>query len=610
MASSSRPPLRPVDHALAAYEVLLSQVGSAPQRKLPSERHLAAAWKVSQSAVNRASLRLIAAGRLRREGYALYPAHKEHAVIQGARVVVLTHRSCRYTGMVEEAAKRGVRAEEWFFVGRDSLRQQLRKAIAAKVDGIVFRLSDGGWEWDAEAAEMEASGIAYVVGDEVPAGHAMAGEDWRGAGALLVSHLAESGHSELAFLGSLRRAHRSVAVRHAYEERCLRLGLNTSARRVIELPTHTREAVDAACEELRRDHPEVTALLVYDMDHVGWVLQAFKRSGIKVPDDISLVAVGDKAEARHARPPVSCAGFDSKQLGHLVLDQLCRLIESRRDVRPLRIQPRVWLGADLEKRSSVRIRGEGRARPDEADLLNNTSRVWPVALDARLKEARALRDRPQRLAEGKGMNAFLPLDLRSLANRSLTRQNGWLGQFPLLHVPVGTQVVHGVPFELIDEKSNHGQAAIVLRSQRASGGHSAPPVKLSIPVGRRVRAVYFLHGCGFVSTSSPFAWYDFVMEGRRTVSVPLVARGLGPMQKGDEEPNIQDWWSEFPQIERPGVQPYVVTEGGDPFLYERYLYSLEWISPQPDAVLSEIRISSNPTQPTTLGLLAVTLLIE
>ena len=600
---------RPVDVALAGYEALLGKAGRGTTRKLPSERALAAEWKVSQAAVNRASAQLIATGRLRREGYALFPAASGRIGARAARVVVLTHRSCRFAGLLDEANGRGINVEERFFVGRDSLRQQLRKAIEDHVDGVIFRLSDGGWEWDVEAAEMEVRGIAYVVGEEVPARHAMAGEDWRGAGAMLVSHLVEAGHGELAFLGSLRRAHRSMAVRHSYEERCLRLGLEASARRLLELPTHTREAVGAACAQLSREHPTVTALVLYDVDHIGWVLQALNEAGIKVPGDLSVVAVGDNAVARHARPMVTCAGFDSTQLGHLVMDQLCRLIERNREALPSRTRPRVWLGAELEKRDSVQSRGTVSVRAEEAYLFNNTSRVWPTETAARLAEARGLREKTQRLAKGEGSNAFSSLDLRGRANRSLTRQNGWLGQFPLLHLPVGRQVVHGVPFDLIDEKTNHGQAAVVLRSQRVAGGQAVPPVQISLPVGRRVRAVYFLHGCGFVSTRSPFAWYDFLLEGRRTVSVPLIARGLGPVATGEEEPNIQDWWSDFPQIERPGVLPYVVTQEGDPFLYERYLYTLEWESPQPDVILNEIRISSNPAQPTTLGLLGVTLLI-
>jgi hypothetical protein len=54
------------------------------------------------------------------------------------------------------------------------------------------------------------------------------------------------------------------------------------------------------------------------------------------------------------------------------------------------------------------------------------------------------------------------------------------------------------------------------------------------------------------------------------------------------------------------VKHFVVTANGDPFEYERYLYTLEWENPRPRDILREIRISSNPALATTLAVLAIT----
>lgn len=600
---------RPVSLALSGYRKLLEKAGEKPTEKLPSERALASQWGLSHAAVNRAATQLIAQGRLRRVGYALYPMAYSPDALGGARIAVLTHRSRRFAGLTAEAARRGVAVTERFYVGRDSLRLQLRGVIDERFDGVIFRLSDGGWEWDAEAEELDRLGIPFVVAEIAPNGTAVAAEDWAEAAGQLVAHLAAEGHAELAFLGSLRRAHRSNVVRHAYEERCLRLGLGASAGRILELAAHNREAMEAVCATLAERHPEATALVVYDEDHAAAAVAALRATGLAVPKDISVVTVGDGANARNAKPPVSAAMFDSGQLGHLVLDQLCRLIEQVRAVGRTTTRPRVLLGATLHRRSSVRNLGEGVAVDDDEGLMNRNSRVWPKEAESRRREAAMLRERTHRLSRGTAASEFTQLDMSGVANRSLTRQNGWLGQFPLLHFPSGRQTVHGVPFEVLNEKANDGKSALVLRSQRLSSQVAGTPVQMSIPVGARVRAVYFLHGCGFVGTPAPFAWYDFVMKGRRTVSLPLVARGLGQVdEKGGPVPNIQDWWNDFPQIEGPGVLPMVVTEDGDPFLYERYLYTLEWQAPEAGVFLEEIRISSNPAQPTTLGVLAVTLL--
>ena len=128
---------------------------------------------------------------------------------------------------------------------------------------------------------------------------------------------------------------------------------------------------------------------------------------------------------------------------------------------------------------------------------------------------------------------------------------------------------------------------------------------------RVIKAVYFLHGCGYAGERVPFAWYEFRQQGRTPAVLPLVARGVGPAHSPDTPPaNIQDWWPEFAQFNADGVRHVAITENGDPFAYERYLYSLEWVNPDPAAVLDEIRVRSNPVVPTTLGLLAVTLLVD
>ncbi len=611
MKTSSR--RSPVEIAVAGYETLLRELRADPQTRLPPERELAKRWEVSQAAVNRAAHQLVAAGRLRREGYKLAPMPTGGVTLTGSRIVVLTHRALRFPGLASEAALRGVQVEELFYIGRDSLRRYLREAAAKRVDGVIMRLSDGGWEWDAETAEFDRLRIPCVVCEEAPQSLAMAAEDWRAAGARLVGHLTALGHVELAFLGSLRRAHRSTVVRDAYAETCLRLGLAGAAARSVDTAAHTAEAVGAAFARLREQWPQTTALLLYDADSLPALLEAIRGAGLRVPADLSVVAVSDSAAARSARPGITCAGFDQRALGHLALDQICQQILHLRRVGRLAARQRLRLEPALVERASVRSLAPAGAPvaiapPD--GLLNRTSHAWSQDRATRLREVEAVRLSPHRLTQEARAGDFFPLDLRPLANRSLTRQNGWLGHLPLLHLPAGRQAIHGVPFDIVDERRNEGAGAIVLRAQRPLTQADQPlPLSVVVPVGRQVRAVFFLHGCGYAGEPTAFAWYDLVLESRRPVSVPLVAKGLGVPPPDAPSPNVQDWWSDFPQFEAPGVKHLVVTAGGDPFEYERYLYTLEWENPHPKHALREIRISSNPSQPATLGVLAITLLL-
>jgi hypothetical protein len=588
---------------LAGFEALLADRSPTLREHLPSERELAARWGLSQAAVNRAAAQLIAAGRVRREGYRLFPLAGEGPGSLGARIIALSHRTLRFPGLPAEAARLGLRLEERFFLGRDSLRQHLVET-AASADAVIMRLGEGGWEWDVEHAEFGRRRVPCIVCDEAPDGVSLVAEDWRMGARRLVEHLAARGHREFALLGSMRRSHRTAVVREGYEAACLRLRLGGSAERCVEAAAHTPEAVELALERILRQWAQVTALVLYDSDLLPLLLDATRRGGLRIAEDLSLVCIGDSPAARAARTPITCVAFDQRALGQVALDLAMReLCQVRRLARPpvhqrLRIEPM------LLERDSVLALGSSLGTHAPA---GSTARSWSRDRDSRLHEAEDLRLRPHRVAGEAQARNFSTIDLRALVNRSFARQNGWFGNHPLMHLSAGRHLIHGAPFEIIDERANHGAAALVLRSQRPLTQAEQPlPISVVVPVGRRVRAVYFLHACGYAGDCQAFAWYDFILEGRRPVSVPIVARGLTAPPRDALPPNIQDWWGDFPQFEAPGVKHFVVTANGDPFEYERYLYTLEWENPRPRDILREIRISSNPALATTLAVLAIT----
>lgn len=601
---------RPVGKALAGYDALSeSQKSSGP---LPSERELASRWGVSASAVNRAAQRLIATGRLRREGYRLFHVPGETSKIAGARIAVVTHRADSFPGLSLEAAARGVHVEELYYIGRDTMRAKLHLAAERRFDGVIASLSDTGWEWDAEAKHFDDLRIPCVFCGEAPASRSVVAEDIRNGAEQAVSHLAEAGHRDIVLLASLRRGHRADAVRRAYQEACRRLSLRHSASQVAEFTAHNPDSMRAGLQRIRREFPQATAVVLFDITALAYFLTAAKGMRIAIPGGLSLVAMGDSPAARGASPAVTAVAFDGRLMGRLALDLVCQqALEARRAGR-LGGPQRLRLESRLIERSSVAPlpRSQTSAAKGSPPFSGREFRQWPEDRDLRLREAADTWAAPHRLLAKGPPGKFASLNLGPFANRSLTREHGWLGDLPLLHVVPGLRQVHGVPFRVIDERANRGKAAVVLRSHRAPPS-SAPalPLEVTLPVGHRVRAVYFLHGCGFAGEPAPFAWYDFDLSGRRSVSVPIASRGLRRPVAGAPQPNIQDWWADFPQFTAPGVKHAVISHEGDPYEYERYLYTLEWVNPSPGATLKTICLRSNPSSATTLGVLAITLLI-
>jgi len=237
---------------------------------------------------------------------------------------------------------------------------------------------------------------------------------------------------------------------------------------------------------------------------------------------------------------------------------------------------------------------------------------------ARLAEFRALRARatttPPYPALAQAGNArWHTVDLRSVANRPLTGQDAWLGDaFPEL--APGPRTIHGVPFDILDERTNNGRAAIVLRSARARTTRGQEvPAEVTVPVGRRARAVYILHGCAAGVRFAPAGRYDVVYADGTTVGIDVVPLGEAPE---DEErlarrkrlATVQDWRPALPQFTTDRARRAMIVDPDDPASRVRYLYTLRWPNPHPDKPIRAILLASaDPDQEVTLGVLAITL---
>ena len=148
---------------------------------------------------------------------------------------------------------------------------------------------------------------------------------------------------------------------------------------------------------------------------------------------------------------------------------------------------------------------------------------------------------------------------------------------------------------MLDEERNKGRAVITFQSENS---HSAEgkrlPTKAQLKLEARVKALYFLHGCGS-ARPGPFAWYVMHYKKGDAISVPLIPLGksrvLAAKELGKLKPNIQDWWTPaFEQENFPHAYHAAVFNPADPAAYVRALYSLEWINPRPADEVSFIEV--------------------
>jgi DNA-binding LacI/PurR family transcriptional regulator len=147
--------------------------------------------------------------------------------------------------------------------------------------------------------------------------------DFAAAGALCVEHLADMGHRCIGMVGSPR----AVYLRETgFAHRLLAGVREASQRRGVATSTHpcepTAEAVLATVEELLREQPDLTAIVVHNEPAVQPLLDALAALGRRVPEDVAVLAICPDELAEHARPRLTSVAIPAEEVGRWAVDLL------------------------------------------------------------------------------------------------------------------------------------------------------------------------------------------------------------------------------------------------------------------------------------------------
>jgi len=193
---------------------------------------------------------------------------------------------------------------------------------------------------------------------------------------------------------------------------------------------------------------------------------------------------------------------------------------------------------------------------------------------------------------------FEIVNLQGYMNRPLKGEDAFIGAGSMGILP-GRHEIHGVPFEIADQNRNNGSSCIILKSEKFKDY----PAKIEIPLDMKAKAVYFLHGCGWIPSIGKTGEYRFIYSDETENKVDIIADD--PIPQLDTKSNICDWWPAYQQIEKENAKKVIVVgEEGT-----RYLYTLQWLNPEPEKKIKKIILESNLSTTGTMGILAVTALL-
>jgi len=595
--------------------------------RLPSERELAKLLDVRHYALNRAMARLITEGVVSRDGYKLYRNAPRASTASFSCELVVYRRSVHLRSFRKVARELGIDLRIHCYSNLEEAVSFMLQLEADKVDSIVLDPPLFGFSTLGKVAEsLMKEGVPIVCSDNYLREISSVFGDLPRALELCINHLVELGHQEIAFMGLNAVSPTSAEIFQTWKSACTHHGMQSSIERV-HIPSkylYLREEIADLADRCAKEWRNVTALIAYNEPNstVPCLMEFLAKRKINVPKDLSIISLSDSSVLSTLTPPVSAASFDIGMIHEMGFRVAQRLARRQREMgiyskSHIRIQPSL-----IQRGSTIpnpRAIGDHYTQPMRSEHPLNFSEIGRQRAEIE-KAYQSDIKRPYSLVKFLDSSRFEQVNLQEFVNRPLNYQRGWLGDRPLKHLDPGQYTIHGVPFNVLGGPHRSDCGVIVFNSIVNTKGKSKDlPVRLRIPIHKKAKAVYFLHGCGFTRFMQCFAHYRLFSGAKKIGEIPLVPLGLPP---ADFDPgahaaefsrvNIQDWWTDLPHMHFEHAMMAPISEGGvsdgtGPQWYA-FLYTLEWINPTPTKVIDFLEIEVSPSMSTTLGVLGLTIL--
>jgi LacI family transcriptional regulator len=212
----------------------------------------------------------------------------------------------------------------------------LHEFLRRGVDGLIISLADDRARSARE--ELRRAGVPIVLldrsGQGVPADLVLT--DHRGGLTDAVTDLRGHGHTRIALLAPHDRVRPGREVVEAFTD----AHDDTTYVRTGPL---TDAFGESATLELLDIDPPPTGIVVSGTRVLVGMLSALEERGLRVPDDLSLVAYDDSAAARFHYPPISALVRDTERMGELASRLVIDRLESERSQSKKVVVPTVYV---------------------------------------------------------------------------------------------------------------------------------------------------------------------------------------------------------------------------------------------------------------------------
>jgi LacI family transcriptional regulator, galactose operon repressor len=237
-------------------------------------------------------------------------------------------------GRLEQAGYRVMLMDASLDVDRELAA--LETLLAHQVDGLL--VASTGMPPPVFEGAVGNAAVPTVFFDGVVegTGNGSVTLDNEGGIALLVDHLVEHGHDSIALLAGSQRESAGAARLRAFHAAMAAHGMSPADRHVKVCAWEIADGRRAGLELLADPEP-ATAVLASSAELALGFMSAAAKRGIRVPDDVALVAFDDPYFGDLLEPSLTAVAYDPRQVGATAADLLVESMRSETVLCEMRI---------------------------------------------------------------------------------------------------------------------------------------------------------------------------------------------------------------------------------------------------------------------------------
>jgi LacI family transcriptional regulator len=222
--------------------------------------------------------------------------------------------------------------------GNSDVGQLLRDMLARQVDGIVWAVPeiDSNRDWIREQHSRLPVPVVFLSMRPQP-DLSIAAVDNRSGGRMATKHLLDVGYENVGLITGPLTWWEARQRQSGWQDALQEAGIATEDNLVVEGDWQAASG-ERGLHQLLEQRPDLDAVFISNDQMALGALQAARKLGVRVPEDLALVGFDDVPESVYFLPPLSTVRQDMLELGRCAVRELGGMIEATQqgeaDVEP------------------------------------------------------------------------------------------------------------------------------------------------------------------------------------------------------------------------------------------------------------------------------------